>query len=129
MVCVQHKAAVFGDVFLPGDHQLYIAAGDGVLQDKLNVAVFFNFRIVVGVFGVFAELEPGTGDDGQVFQHHGNDSIHVGFLSGGGAAWVFGYHITVSREIQFIFESAVHSGRNCAAVGKINKKSVKVWLT
>ena len=86
MVGVQHKAALRGDVLLSRDLHIHIAAGDGMPQNILNVLVFFNFGIVAGVVCVFTELEPGTGYDPQIFQHHGNDSIHVGFLSGGDAA-------------------------------------------
>lgn len=81
VVAVHHKTgAGGGDVLQTVNLQVHIAGFHSQLQNVLDMVPFFLFRVLVGVFGVVAELAVKAGNTRDVPQHHECESVQRNIL-------------------------------------------------
>ena len=59
---------------------LFLFLGSGETENVLDVVPLFQFRIFIRVLRIMAKLEPCTGDNVQISQHHRQNSVHSAFL-------------------------------------------------
>ena len=78
VVAVEQITVFLGDVLQTGHLYLYIAGMDGQMHEGADVGEFFLLGILVGVFGVVAELGVSAGHLVDVLKYHQCEPVHKG---------------------------------------------------